>query len=243
MLYSLKKQIPVSELRLLVGIPDLAVMRSIFGYMEPLGYHLDNCSNSDEVLESMLITQYDALILDAALTDTAGIPLYSRLRMNGFSRTIILLTHDDDLEKLPRYVNAGADDVVTSPPHMLELETRLLASIRLSRAHFFSTKMSWEGIELDMQAHTVTCEGKSLHLPPMAFTILSCLMKAAPNVVSREELENRLYGKTPPPSDAFRVYIHILRNHLAKVNRPILKTVPRVGFRLAAMPPGESRAL
>ena len=66
--------------------------------------------------------------------------------------------------------------------------------------------------------------------------LLARLMKAAPNVVSRSELQNELYGDTPPNSDALRTYIHILRSRLEKVNKPILKTVPRVGFRLMPMP-------
>ena len=80
------------------------------------------------------------------------------------------------------------------------------------------------------------CDGMHMHLPPMAFTLLARLMKAAPNVVSRSELQNELYGDAPPNSDALRTYIHILRSHLEKQNKPILKTVPRVGFRLIPLP-------
>ena len=236
MLHSLKKQLSVFDLHLLVGTPDVSTMKNIFAYLEPMGYQLDSAANSDEVHNCLKTSSYEAIILDAQLTDQNGIPLYPCLRISNVASPIILLTPDTTLENLPRYLNGGADDIVTSPLHLLELEARVLASIRLARAHLASTKLSWAGIELDSLAHTVTCDGNNLHLPPMAFMLLARLMKAAPNVVSRSELQNELYGDTPPNSDALRTYIHILRSRLEKVNKPILKTVPRVGFRLMPMP-------
>ena len=59
-------------------------------------------------------------------------------------------------------------------------------------------------------------------------------MKDAPNIVSRAELQKELYGDSPPNSDALRTYIHILRSKLAEAGKPLLQTVPRVGFRLSA---------
>lgn len=236
MLYSLKKQLSVSDLHILIATPDTLAMRNIFSYLEPMGYQLDSATNSDEVRNCLKTSSYDALILDAQLTDQNGIPLYTRLRMDRVSCPIILLVPENTMENLPRYLNSGADDIVTSPLHLLEMEARMLASIRLAKAHFSSARLSWAGIELDIQTHTVTCDGNSLHLPPMAFTLLARLMKDAPNVVSRSELQNELYGDTPPNSDALRTYIHILRTRLEQQNKPILKTVPRIGFRLTPMP-------
>ncbi len=235
MLTSLKKQLFVSDIRLLIGTADAAMMKNIFSYLEPMGYQLDSAAGSDEVMNCLKSSTYDALVLDALFTDQNGIPLHTCLRMANVGCPVILLIPENTLENLPRYLNGGADDVVTSPVHMLELEARVLAAIRLSRAHLSSSKLSWEGIELDEHTHTVTCDDQSMHLPPMAFTLLSRLMKSAPNVVSRLELQNELYGDTPPNSDALRTYIHILRAHLEKMNKPILKTVPRVGFRLTKL--------
>ena len=236
MLYSLKKQLSVQDLHLLIATTDATVMRNIFSYLEPMGYQLDSAADSEEVRNCLKTSSYDALVLDAQLTDLNGIPLYTRLRMERVSCPIILLAPENTLENLPRYLNSGADDIVTSPLHLLELEARVLAAIRLAKAHFSSARLSWAGIELDSQTHTVTCDGNNLHLPPMAFTLLARLMKSAPNVVTRSALQNELYGDTPPNSDALRTYIHILRSHLEKQNKPILKTVPRIGFRLTNMP-------
>lgn len=236
MLYSLKKQLSVSDLHLLIGTPDARQMKSVFTCLEPMGYQLDCAADSDEVHNCLKAFSYDAFIFSAQLVDQHGIPLYTRLRLAQVAKPIILLAPESSLDNLPYYLSSGADDIVTSPLHMLELESRLLAAIRLSKYHCSSSKLRWEGIELDLQMHRVTCDGKELHLSPMTFTLLASLMRAAPNVVTRSELQMELYGDTPPNSDALRTYIHTLRSCLEKANKPILKTVPRVGFRLTTMP-------
>ncbi|MBQ4616679.1 MAG: response regulator transcription factor [Mailhella sp.] len=232
MLSSLKKQLSVPSIHLLVASPDAQALKNIFSYLESMGYQLDSASDSDGVYNCLRDASYDALILDAQLSDANGIPLYTCLRLQHFSKPIILLVPDAGMENLPRYLNSGADDIVTAPLHLLELEARILAGIRLSKAHMAVPLLSWAGIDMDLRTHSVSCDGKPLHLPPMAFLLLAKLMKAAPGVVSRAELQKELYGDNPPNSDALRTYIHHLRSKLEKAGKPILHTVPRVGFRL-----------
>ena len=238
MIETLRRQVSIPDLKLLIGTGSQDIALSIFNYMEPLGYHLDNCSTSDEILEALLTAKYDALIFDSEMKDGYGIPLYGRLRLNGYSGIICLMSREHSWERFQYYIDGGADGVISIPIHMLELEVRLLAGIRLSQNHFFSSRISWEGIEIDMAAHVVTSEGKEIALSPQLFTLLSCLMKSAPRVVSHHELKFRLYGNTPPNSNAFQVAMHQLRRALQNINKPILKTVPKVGFRLDYMPRG-----
>ena len=131
MLHSLKKQLSVFDLRLLIATSDTPTMKNIFAYLEPMGYQLDSAASSDEVRNCLKTSSYDALILDSQLSDQNGIPLYTCLRMEHLASPIILLTPDTTMENLPRYLNSGADDIVISPLHLLELEARVLASIRL----------------------------------------------------------------------------------------------------------------
>ena len=235
MLSNLKKQLAIPNIHLLIACADMQAMQNIYSYLEPAGYQLDSAANSEEVMNCLTSEQYDALVLDSNFCDDSGIPLYTSLRLKYYSMPILLLVPESSTENLPRYINGGADDIIPSPLHLVELEARILARIRLAKVYLVAPKLSWEGIEMDLRAHTVACCGKDLHLPPLAFTLLSCLMKAAPNVVTRNELEAALYGDTPPNSDALRTYIHMLRSKLDALGRPIVKTVPRVGFRLQAM--------
>jgi DNA-binding response OmpR family regulator len=235
MLSNPKKQLSVPSIHLLIGSADMQATQSIYSFLEPSGYQLDSAATSEEVQNRLNTAQYDALVLDANFCDDNGIPLYTSLRLGQHTMPIILLVSESDTENLPRYINGGADDIVPIPLHLVELEARILARIRLAKAHRIAPKLTWAGIEIDQRAHTITCDGEPLHLPPLAFTLISCLMKAAPNVVTRSELEDTLYGDTPPSSDALRTYIHMLRSKLDAHGKPILKTVPRVGFRLQSL--------
>lgn len=232
MLSHLQKQLSVPDIHLLIASPDMATVKNIFSYLEPKGYQLDSAASADEVWNCLNSASYDAILLESRLVGDSGIPLYTCLRIQGHTMPIILLVPESGMDELPRYVNGGADDILTTPLHMLELEARTLARIRLARVHMSTARLNWAGLELDARAHTVTCDGEPMHLPPLAFSLLAVLMKAAPNVVSRTELEKELYGGTPPNSDSLRTYIHLLRSKLEKSGKPILATVPRIGFRL-----------
>ncbi|MDO5537299.1 MAG: winged helix-turn-helix domain-containing protein, partial [Desulfovibrionaceae bacterium] len=86
-------------------------------------------------------------------------------------------------------------------------------------------------VELDPKAHTASRAGLPLRLGPTAFAILEALLRASPAVVPRAELEQALWGDSPPDSDALRTHIHELRR---KMDKPfataLLKTIPHVGF-------------
>lgn len=89
-------------------------------------------------------------------------------------------------------------------------------------------------IELDPAAHSASRSGTPLKLSPTGFTILETLLRAAPRIVSRAELEREIWGDAPPDSDALRTHIHELRQKLDKpFAHPLLKTVPHVGYGLS----------
>ena len=219
---------------LLVASEDMALTDGIFSYFEPLGYHLENCASDMDLLDAVSQNDYAVIILDAALTDSLGIPMFIRLRSNGYTVPIILLAQNVTPKKEANFVSAGVDCVVPLPLHHLELETKLLALLRLVRGHT-STRLFWEGIELDMRKHEVACDGKPIHFPPMCFKVMAILMREAPNIVRHAALAQEIYGANPPNSDVIRAAIHNIRELLKKVDKPILRTVPRVGFQLTTI--------
>lgn len=94
--------------------------------------------------------------------------------------------------------------------------------------------LRWGDIELDPAAHSASRSGTPLKLSPTGFTILETLLRAAPRIVSRAELEREIWGDAPPDSDALRTHIHELRQKLDKpFAHPLLKTVPHVGYGLS----------
>ena len=96
-----------------------------------------------------------------------------------------------------------------------------------------SGELRYADVVVDVAGHRVTRQGKELRISPTGFRILCELMRAAPALVAREELEQMLWGDAPPGGSALRTHIHELRQALDKpFDPPLLQTVTHVGYRL-----------
>lgn len=220
-------------IRLLIAESDDKMLAEMYAYLEQLGYDLDSASTGIAGWHQASGGGYDVIVIDVLLPGLDGLSLCRKLREEaGSDVPIIMLTDSSSMENRVLCLNWGADDFVTKPFVMLELEARIRALVRRSRAWQATRVLRWSGIVLDPQRHTALCLGQNLSLRPKVFSILARLMRSAPGVVSREELEHELYGDAPPESDSLRVHIHMLRRALANAGRPILTTVPHMGFRL-----------
>lgn len=232
MIKNLKKIVPAASTPLLLGSSNPSLLRQVYSHFESLGYPLTAATNADEVWEGLRDEPCEAIIIDESLIDDNGIPLFLQFKMKGIKKPVILIIPDDKVQELPRYLSNGADNVVTTPVHMLELEARVLASIRLSRSHLNQTHLSLGGVELDIPTHTVMANGKEISLPPMLFELLARLMKEAPNLIPHAEVEKTLYPNGAPEGNTIRVFISLLRKKLSEHSSLTLKTIPRLGYRL-----------
>ena len=146
---------------------------------------------------------------------------------------ILMLTARDTVADRVTGLDCGADDYLVKPFSMKELDARLRALVRRARGRQTRSVLRWEDIELDPAAHSATRSGVPLRLSPTGFVILETLLRAAPAVVPRTELEQAIWGDFPPDSDALRTHIHELRQKLDKpFTCPLLKTIPHVGYTL-----------
>ena len=239
----MKSLVSGKGLRLLIVSEDEQLVQTLYDYLTPIGYNLDRASGGMAGWKRGSSNVYDVLLIDMALSEMDGLTLCRRLREEvGVETPILMFVSEESLETRVLCLNWGADDFVTKSVNMMELDAMLRAVVRRSRARQASQRLSWAGLELDQQTHTVTCEGVPLQLRPIAFTILARLMRQAPGVVTRKDLEYEIYGDFPPDSDSLRTHIHSLRKALDTVERPILKTVTHVGFRLIPWPSEETSA-
>ncbi len=230
-------------IRLLIVTEDEQLARTLYDYLTPIGYNLDRASGGTDGWKRASSNNYEVLLLDAALSGMDGLTLCRRLRVEvGLDTPILVFLNGESLETRVLCLNWGADGFTSKSVHMMELEAMLRAHVRRFRSQHVPRSLMWAGLELDPQTHTVTCDGIPLQLRPTAFTILARLMRQAPAVVTRKDLEYEVYGDFPPDSDSLRTHIHSLRRVLQAAGRPVLKTVAHVGFRLTAWPPSSSGA-
>jgi DNA-binding response OmpR family regulator len=212
--------------------PDLVA--NLVDYLEERGHTLDVAYNAFSGLGFALENDYDAVVLDLMLPGMDGLEVCTRLRGAGRTTPVLMLTARDTLEDKLDGFASGADDYLIKPFALLELEARLLALVRRGRGEHGPQRLQVADLVLDLGTRTVTRAGRVLEVSPIPLKILDLLMRNAPKVVSRAEIERAIWGDSPPDSDALRAHLHQLRNAIDKpFPRHLLRTVRGFGYRLA----------
>lgn len=222
-----------SALNVLLIEDELSIAKNIAEYMEQKGHVFDFAEKGKQGLGLALENYYDLVILDLNLPTMDGLDVCRHIREKADRHIpILMLTARDSIDDKVSGFTVGADDYLTKPFSLQELEVRCLA---LSRRHRLQTKDTVElgPLTLDRKRKTAKRDGKALDLNAMGYRILTILAEAYPQVVSRSELSQKLWGDEPTESDALRSHIYQLRSVLDKpFDHPILKTVFGVGFTL-----------
>ena len=204
-------------------------------YLESRGFEVDYASDGLDGYRLAVENSYDVVILDLMLPRMDGMEVCRRLRNEARKSTpVLMLTARDTLDNKLAGFDSGADDYLIKPFALQEVEVRLNALSR--RGKGVQTRVLEVGeLEYNLDTLEVRRQGKLLQLNPTALKILQSLMEASPAVVTRQELETRVWGEELPDSDSLRVHIHGLR---AVVDKPFdshfIQTRHGIGYRIAA---------
>ncbi len=210
-----------------------ALAANIGEYLEQEGDIVDFAHDGVSGLRLAETNAYDVLVLDLMLPGLDGLELAARLREQSTLRTpILMLTARDTLQDKLDGFEAGGDDYLTKPFDLLELRARLKALAR--RAAGSSRVLAFDDLLYDTGTLVVRRGEVPIKLTRTGLRMLELLMRRAPEVVSRQEMERAIWGDEPPDSDAaLRVHVHGLR---VALDRPfavkLLHTVPGIGYRL-----------
>lgn len=211
---------------------DLAA--SIGDYLESSGFAMDYAADGAIALNLLDENPYDVIILDLMLPKIDGIRVCERLRERGDGTPILMLTARDQLDDKVAGFNAGADDYLVKPFEMEELSVRVRALIRRARGEMSDGAMRVGDLVFDPKTMRVEREGDRVNLSPTSIRILKVLMRESPRLVSREQLENELWGDMLPDSDTLRSHMYNLRKGIDRpYKNKLLHTVQGMGFKLA----------
>ena len=202
------------HIQLLLVEDNLDLANTVIEYLEISGIVCDHASNGQTGLNLALSQHYDVILLDIMLPRLDGQQLCQQLRQQGSQTPILMLTSLDALsDKLASFA-AGADDYLVKPFEMAELVARIRA---------LSMRRSGQASR----------PGQELHLSPICWTLLECLMRASPEPVTRERLETTIWGDEPPDSNTLKVHMHRLRKTVDKsFGQPLIHTLPGIGIQM-----------
>jgi DNA-binding response OmpR family regulator len=211
---------------------DLAL--NMFDYFEAKGHTLDLAADGLSGLHLAASNAYDAIILDLMLPGMDGLTLCQRVREGGKQTPVLMLTARDSLDDKIAGLEAGADDYVVKPFALREVEARLRALIRRAQTREGPTVLQVGDLSFDPATLKVKRGDKILELPPIPLKILEILMRNAPRVLPREQLERGIWGDSPPDSDALRAHLHILRSAVdGAADKPLIKTLRGIGYQIS----------
>ena len=220
------------NIRLLIIEDNPAIVENMTDFLESKGYILDFAMDGIGGLHLALTQDYDVIVLDLMLPGMDGITLCRKLRNEaGKQVPVIMLTARDTLDDKLLGFESGADDYLVKPFALKELEARI--KVLAKRRTVENKVLSMAGLRMDLGTFEVIRQGKKIDLNNTCIAILKVLMEAAPNVVSRKDLENHLWGDMPPGSDVLRSHMYTLRKKIDKpFDHAMIETVHGVGFRL-----------
>jgi DNA-binding response OmpR family regulator len=220
-------------MRVLVIEDNNDIATNVGDYLEERGHVVDFAGDGVTGLHLAVVNEFDVIVLDLTLPGMDGLEVCRKLRQEARKQTpVLMLTARDALDHKLSGFDVGADDYMTKPFALQELEARLTVLARRGKGQQ-SRILQVADLNYNLDTLTVSRAGKSIQLNPIGLKLLQYLMEASPSVVTRQELEQRVWGEELPDSDSLRVHIHGLRAAIDKpFGKPLIQTRHGIGYRM-----------
>ena len=220
--------------RLPIAEDDFAIATNLFTYFERKGYDVEAVYNGQAALHRCSVERFDLVLLDIGLPGLDGLAFLQRLRgeLRSATPVLVLSARSDLSDKLTGFEH-GADDYVTKPFALAEVEARVRALLNRARGDSGVDPIRHLGpLSFDANESEARVDGVVVRLTPKAAQLLELLMRRPGQLVRRNEIEHALWGSTVPNADALRSQVHWLRKALADAGFEGIETAHGVGYRI-----------
>ncbi len=220
-------------MRVLLAEDDAMIGVAVRDRLRGQGFAVDWVQDGRAADAALAGEVYDLLLLDLGLPGREGLTVLKGLRGRGATLPVVILTARDAVDDRVAGLDAGADDYIVKPFDLKELEARLRAVLR-RRAGHASSVIEHGRLSLDLVSHELRQDGVPVPVSPREFALLHALLERPGRVLSRAQLEERLYGwGEEVGSNVVEVHIHSLRR---KLGTELIRNVRGVGYRVAEDP-------
>jgi len=224
-------------MKLLLAEDDPLIGSAVEKGLHLAGFAVDWVRDGKAAQLALLDNPYALLVLDLGLPRQDGLSVLKKLRQDDNAIPVLIVTARDAVADRVAGLNLGADDYLIKPFDLDELVARVRALIR-RHAGRARPEMHLGNLCLDPIKRGVSLDGKAVSLSQREFDLLECLMETPGAVLSREELEDRIYGWDEEiGSNAIEVHLHNLRR---KLGTAWIKNVRGVGYKLVAPQAGDN---
>ncbi len=214
-------------MRILLVEDDTMIGESLREALRTQGLAADWVRDGRAADAALASERFDAVLLDLGLPQRSGLDVLRALRARGNATPVIVVTARDALADKVAGLDAGADDYLLKPFELDELLARLRAVVRRQAGRATSALVVAD-LRLDAATREVSRGGRPVLLSAREFALLEALMERPGAILSRAQLEDRLYGWGEElESNAISVYVHQLRK---KLGDDVLHTLRGVGY-------------
>ncbi len=228
-----KQLVQRNNMRLLLAEDDALLGAGLRAALSKSGFAITWVRDGKAALDVLAVSEFAGMVLDLGLPGMSGQDVLRKIRAGGKVLPILILTARDTTQDKVLCFENGADDFLVKTTDMDELIARLRAMIR--RTIRMGGSVQFGDLVLDPDTHTVTQSGIAIKISNREFDILRALVEGAGRVLTRNQLEQALYGgSSGVESNAVEVHIHNLRH---KLGHNVLKTIRGVGYTIARKEP------
>ena len=221
-------------MKLLIVEDEKQLLESISAYQQKAGFLCEEARTRFAAEDKLAVHSYDVVVLDITLPDGNGLALLDLLRKVHPETGILIVSARNALDDRLRGLDLGADDYLTKPFHLAELNARINAIIR-RRKFEGQTRVTFHEIEVDPAARQANVGGKPLDLTKKEYDLLLYFLTNKNRVLTKEAIAGHLWGDDTDAADNFNfIYTHV-RNLRRKIEREggrdYLQTVYGLGYK------------
>jgi len=222
-------RVPRRSVRILLAEDDALLADAVSRALSQAAYAVDVARDGGEADRALAATDYDVAILDIEMPVLDGFEVLRRMRERRSKIPVLVLSVREAVEDRVSGLDLGADDYLTKPFHLFELEARVRALIRRANSRT-SADLVQGRLRLDTAGRRMYCDERPIDLTSKEFAIAELLLMRAGRVVTKQQIVDQLYGwEDSSSSNAVEVLIHRLRKKLESTGLDI-RTIRGMGY-------------
>ena len=201
-------------MRILVVEDEKSLNEVIVKRLEDEHYGVDWCYNGKDALDNILLTEYDAIILDIMLPELNGYEVLKTIRSKNIDTPVLFLTAKDSIEDRVKGLDSGANDYLTKPFAFEELLARIRVMLRKD-SNSSGNVFTVANLTVDTNSHSVFRDDIPIKLSKREFTILEYMIRNRGKILSKDKIEQHIWNYDyEGGSNVIEVYIRYLRKKI-----------------------------
>lgn len=218
-------------MRILVVEDEKSLNEVIVKRLEEEHYGVDWCYNGKDALDNILLTEYDAVILDIMLPELNGYEVLKTMRSKNIDTPVLFLTAKDSIEDRVKGLDSGANDYLTKPFAFEELLARIRVMLRKD-SNSSGNVFTVANLTVDTNSHSVFRDDIPIKLSKREFTILEYMIRNRGKILSKDKIEQHIWNYDyEGGSNVIEVYIRYLRKKIdADFSPKLIHNIYGVGY-------------